>query len=126
MHLTDHIKREIMSSVDEVGVSKAVGYLPLKTVRDMLGLDINLLTKAFESKYLHVKIFEETQTCINSGAFFVYDHAAFDKTINLFAEEIVRKGWRPEVESVLDQVANRWFDGDDHIMPFIRALYGED
>jgi hypothetical protein len=124
-HMSDVIKKQILRSFDDVGATKAIGYLPKKTILDLLALDIDQIRTYYEVKGLKTKMFDERETCIKSGAMFVYDRARFDQIVEKFKVEIVGKGWLAESGFVLDQIATHWFEGDDPILPLIRALYGE-
>jgi hypothetical protein len=114
-----------MRSIEDVGRTKAVGYLPLATLEKVLGLEPEELRKQSIARSLEVRIFEEGKCCIKSGAIFVYDSVLFKKIAEKFREEILARGWIAECDFLIERIATNWFSEQEPVLQFISALYGE-
>ncbi|QGM97939.1 hypothetical protein [Methylocystis parvus] len=114
-----------MRSLDDVGQGKAVGYLPLATLKNVLRISADKIRESCEARGLNVKIFDEDSSCIKSGAIFVYDTGLVRGIIDRFDQDILARGWSGDVESIIERIAIEWYCENDPAMPFIKALYGE-
>lgn len=114
-----------MRSLDDVGQGKAVGYLPLATLKNVLGVSADKIRESYLARGLNVKIFNEDASCIKGGAIFVYDTELFQGIIDRFDQDILAHGWSDDVESIIERIAIEWYCENDPLMPFIKALYGE-
>lgn len=116
---------DILASLDRVGRGKAIGYLPLNAIIDVLRLSIDEVRKRYEGAGLSVVVFSPHQTCINSGALFVYDPGLIERLIPSFKKQLSAKRWSDDPHRIVARLARSWFANDDDIMPFIRALYAD-
>lgn len=116
---------DILASLDRVGRDKAIGYLPLNTIVNILRLSIGDVRNRYEGSGLSVAEFGPHQTCINSGAVFVYDASMIEKLIPNFRKQLSAKRWGSDPHRIVAGLARSWFANEDEIMPFIRALYAD-
>ena len=119
------MNREILESLDLVGRAKVVGYLPLRTISDVLDIHLNDLKRRYKARSLNVRVFSEKYTCIKSGAFFVYDNIMLENNIRQFEKTLSSLDWSPVPVHIIRRIARNWYNADHPIMPFIRSLYGE-
>ena len=119
------MNREILESLDLVGHSKAVGYLPLRTITDFIKTPLKELKESYRRKNLNIRVFSERDTCIKSGAFFVYDKIMMEHAISAFQTTITNLNWSPVPIYIIGRIARNWYDADHPVMPFVRALYGD-
>jgi hypothetical protein len=121
----EEIRQQAWLLLDNVGATKAVGYLPLSTIERVLEQNPAKLVQHYRQKGLCVRVFDENESCIKSGALFVWDHDQALRYINEFDKSVTEKGWPIDADVVLANIAAEWFEKDDPIMPLIYALYGE-
>ena len=115
----------ILRSLDLVGESKAIGYLPIATVENLLDTSIESIRYLYENKGLSIVVFGEDRTCMKSGAIFIFDEQMMLAMIDRFKEIIIRRGWKLELEYVIEKIAVAWYESNDPITQFIRAIYGD-
>jgi hypothetical protein len=73
MHWTDEQVHRIWTSLTEVGIKKAAGYLPLHTVETLLGKSLEEVARSLTDRGICVRILPEDQSPIKSGALFAFD-----------------------------------------------------
>jgi hypothetical protein len=115
----------LLESLDKVGDSKAVGYLPRHTVIDILDMTSTDVLSMYGSKGLLVVEFKESETCIKGGAFFVYDAAMIAKLIFKYECILAVNRWPLDPNKIIKKIAKKWYPERHPAMPFIRALYGD-
>jgi hypothetical protein len=118
-------KDEIRRHFDELGKTKAVGYLPLYTITDILSMTADSWALALTERGLRVRVFNEEETCIGSGAMYVYDPGMVSEIMERHEGAILEKGWKANAEFIIGIIANDWLESDDPIMPFIRELFND-
>lgn len=112
----------IMASWSQVGIRKAIGYLPLYTVERVLRLDRQWVNAYCLHRGLNFKVFEEGETCINGGAIYVWS------TPHL--QEILRSAHQSDqternTEDFIDRIASEWFDEEHALMPLIKLSFAD-
>lgn len=117
---------QILDSLDRVGKTKAIGYLPLDTVSKIAKISIPDLEKKYLQHGLCVQVLDENETCIRSGAIFVYDRPALLGICREFEALLIDLSWPMEADAIVMKIAREWFPENDSIMPFIRAIYGDE
>jgi hypothetical protein len=118
-------RARVLSSLEEVGKTKAVGYLPLQTISNVLRESIDELVARFSRRGLDVKIFGERETCIKSGAMFVYHPGMVKQLVETHKAALLQKHWALAPDEVISEISREWFEPSDPIMPFIRDLYND-
>jgi hypothetical protein len=121
----EEIRQQAGLLLDNVGATKAVGYLPLYTIERVLGQNPAELVQHYRQKGLCVRVFDQNECCIKSGALFVWDYDQASRCIKEFGKSVTEKGWPIDANVVLENIATEWFEKDDPIMPLVYALYGE-
>ena len=108
----------ILASLD-VGPHKAVGYLPLYTVRDLHKRDPQDLVAELHMRGRSVRIFHADVCPIKSGALYAWDEAA--------VKRISRGHWAGEIgaDEIVRMIAGKWFGPHHVFMPMIRELFGQ-
>lgn len=119
------ILNNIQASLDQVGKTKAVGYLPIYTITKVLNDTINARIGPLVKRGLKVRVFGEEETCIKSGALFVYNHDMVLTIIEKYKVEIASRNWNPSPEFIIERIACEWFESTTPIMEFIRDLYND-
>jgi hypothetical protein len=115
----------ILSLFEDVGRTKAVGYLPIYTINDVLKETIDRRAEALTARGLNVRVFNEGETCIKSGAVFAYDSEMMSRIIDKHRDALANKDWAPAPDYVVNRISIEWYEQDDPIMPFIRDLYND-
>jgi hypothetical protein len=95
-----------LSDIRSVGPGKPVGYLPLSTIKTYRG-DIKLLTKEAKQGGLMVRVFNENETNIGSGALYV----AHKKTLMRLLEQnkniLKHFGWSSNPAKFIEDLATK-------------------
>ncbi len=97
----------------------------MSTISDILHEDVEELSAVYISRGLRIKKFDAGKTCIKSGALFVYDVNKFEIVLRKWEPLVIEKGWLPEVDYIVRQIAEMWFDPGDPILNFIKELYAD-
>lgn len=121
--LTAEDKDEIMRSLTSVGISKAVGYLPLNTIINVLGYNVDILKSHFISSGLEVNIMNENECCIYSGAFFVYDEIMVRFIATEHSLLLKQMNFNSDPIEIIRLISSFWYEIDDPIMQLIDKLY---
>jgi hypothetical protein len=116
----------ILSSFEDIGGAKAVGYLPIYTINDVLKESIVSRVEGLTARGLSVRVFNEGETCIKSGAVFAYEPEMVSRIIDKHQAALLDKSWAPTPAYVINQIAKEWYEENDPIMPFIRDLYNDE
>lgn len=115
----------IWASLDEVGKTKAVGYLPLYTIRDHLKREATEVARELEGRGLTVGILTEEESKIKSGSLFAFDRLMAETIIARHANVLAQKRWSSDVDQVMTEISTVWFGMDDPAMPLIKELYND-
>ncbi len=104
---------------------KSVGYLPIYTIANVLKESVDTLTRDLSLRGLDVRLYQEDETCIKSGALFAFDTNMVRDLIELHKGVLSEKHWALDPEQAITKIAEEWYDESDAIIPFIRDLFGE-
>jgi hypothetical protein len=115
----------ILSSFEDVGRTKAVGYLPIYTIDDVLKESVTDRVEALAARGLSVRVFNRGETCIKSGAVFAYDPEMVYGIIDKHRSALMNKKWEMTPAYVMNRIAIEWYEENDPIMPFIRDLFND-
>jgi hypothetical protein len=78
---TEGERQTLLRCLAEVGPSKPVGYLPLRTIKDFVQLSPKAVAAAATARGLATAQFGPNTCCIKSGALYVYDREALAKLL---------------------------------------------
>jgi hypothetical protein len=115
----------IFEGLAAVGQAKPLGYLPLATIRNHLGLVPDELVASFEKQRLRAKIFVAEECCIRSGALYVFDPVALQDVLNAASDVLENCSWPTVAESFVNHVAKIWVEPNHPAYPVIRRVFGE-
>jgi hypothetical protein len=121
-----HMRREeILNSLLLVGPRKAVGYLPLNTIRKVLHMDLQSLVREATAKGLSAVVLEPDRCCIKSGALYVYDSGSLLDVLEASRIVLSKHGWPTDADGFIIRVASEWLEEASPIYPVIRQAFGE-
>jgi hypothetical protein len=120
----DRILSGILDSVRRVGPDKPVGYLPLYTIRDVLGLQVDVLSTEAQAEGLSALRLDPEECCIESGVLYVFDGERLAALLASEAETLASRGWPAEPEGFVRALAAEWVEPDDPVLPIIRRAFG--
>lgn len=123
MHWTDEQAQKIWASLNEIGVTKAAGYLPLHTVETLLGKTREDVARTLSKRGICVWILDEDRSPIESGAVFAFQRIMAERIIARHQDILREKNWPSDVDRVMTEIAAAWFEVNDPAMPLIRELY---
>lgn len=114
----------VLESLSLVGPSKAVGYLPIRTVTHVLGLKVEGVIADAEARGLEAINFGPRQCCIKSGALYVFDQEALERILRGSSATLREMGAPLDPKKFVRFIARNWFAPDHPIMPIIRIAFG--
>jgi len=114
----------VLSGLRRVGPRKALGYLPLRTITDILQISPATLLAEAASKGLAAIQIEPDRCCIKSGALYVYDRKALGELLEGAASTLNRHGLPLDPDQFVQHIAANWFESDHPAYPVIEAAFG--
>jgi hypothetical protein len=117
-------KELILSSLNNVGPSKSLGYLPLQTVHKQLSMKADDLARLIREKGLQAKIFSVEECCINSGAIYVYDLGALQNILDKDRAILEANTWPSDADQFVRHVAKFWLELNHPVYPVIQRAFG--
>ncbi|GAA0595046.1 hypothetical protein GCM10009416_36670 [Craurococcus roseus] len=122
---TDERDRVLSDDLWRVGREKSIGYLPLYTVRDVLGADAEVLAAEAASRGLSALRLGPCECCIKSGALYVFDRRGLAALLASANDVLTGAGWPVKPEAFARAVASDWVEPDDPVLPVIRRAFGD-
>ena len=123
------MKPDVPSYVSEsltlVGPAKAVGYLPLHTVTQVLGLKVEDVIAQAKARGLRAIAIGPRHCCIKSGGLYVFDGVALEAVLSVGSATLEQAKAPTEPEMFVRFIARHWFASDHPIMPIIRAAFAD-
>jgi hypothetical protein len=111
--ITNLEREAIVRDLALVGRTKAVGYLPLDTIERYLKIPPTKLAANARRKGLAALLFSSRQSCIRSGAFYVYHRAALRSLLASQADALRQSGLSNHPDQFVRQIASRWFGSEE-------------
>jgi hypothetical protein len=123
--LSGNEREQILSSLTAVGTNeKAIGYLPLPTLRG-LGISAAALTKLAAAKGLTAARVTGKHCCIKGGALYVYDHPQLSKLLASHAAVLSEYGWPADPDRFVHMVAQIWLPPSHPVTNVIRIAFAD-
>jgi hypothetical protein len=122
--LADNERRAILRSLDDVGPSKPVGYLPLRTLEKLLLLSPDAVAAGLTARGLATARFASDEACIRSGALYVFHRTALHALLTQHADAVRIAGLPLDPDRFVARIATTWFDENHPAMPIIAAAFG--
>jgi hypothetical protein len=124
--LSNEESRQILDTHINVGMHKAVSYLPIKTVVNRVGLSVDEFMKIAHGKGRDVIVFREDMCCIDSGAIYVVNKEFADLILFNNKNFLISLGLPHNRADFIKMIASKWFDIDHPVMPVIKKLFGDE
>lgn len=99
-------KEQIMEDLYGVGKTKMLGYLPLRTVTDLCGQNLDKVTETLVSRDLFVCTFNDKECDIFSGAIYVADLNQLQDFLTTNKGILSNAQWSSDAKIFIRQVAN--------------------
>jgi hypothetical protein len=116
----------ILRSLTQVGPAKPIGYLPLRTIRDVLQMDPHALAHQAEANGLSAVLFGPDQCCIKSGALYVFDRRSLETLMQSSRSILSGNRWPLDPDQFVARIAREWIDPTHSVTPVIRRAFGEE
>lgn len=116
----------ILKEMDDIGVVKAVGYLPLDALRKLPEFSELKISEYCASRRLQFRVFTVEECCIRSGVVFFWSERQLNELILKFSECLKANNIAPTAEDVISNLAKIWYPPNHNLMPFIRKAFGDD
>lgn len=120
-----NVPSHVLESLTLVGPAKAVGYLPLQTVTQVLGLKVEDITAQAVNRGLRAIAIGPHHCCIKSGALYVFDEVALKAVLRVGAATLEQLKAPAEAEMFVRFIARDWFVAEHPLMPIIRAAFAD-
>lgn len=114
----------MLRDLNGVGPSKAVGYLPLRTLEKLLLLCPEAVAAGFTARGLATARFAPEESCIGSGALHVFHRTALHALLAKQAEAVRSAGLPLDPDRFVARIATTWFDENHPAIPIIAAAFG--
>ncbi|WP_147283772.1 hypothetical protein [Bosea caraganae] len=124
--LSDERKASILESLMGVGPSKPIGYLPLCTIQDVLGVPVAVLLKQMMPRGILALKLNSKECCIKSGALYFYDPVALENLLRVASDDLKQCGWPRTPAEFVKHIAANWYESDHPLIGLIRMAFGED
>jgi len=118
-------KEKILQSLTRVGDSKAIGYLPLYTIRDFLEMTAQELSEQARHRGLDALCFEEDRCLIKSGALYLYDRDRLNKILAASTHILKLHQWPTDPDLFVGAIAQEWLQPGNPILPIVKQAFGE-
>lgn len=115
----------ILESLTLVGPAKAVGYLPLQTVTQVLGLSVEDVIAQSTARGLRAISIGPQHCCIKSGALYVFDAGALEAILRVGSATLEQVNAPTDPEMFVRFIDHDWFVPDHPIMPIIRVAFAD-
>ena len=104
---------------------KAVSYLPLSTVVNVLGIPAAAYVSMIKNLGNRYAIFSAEKCCIKSGAIYAYNQKKLSAILKEHRHILSRNGWPTSPSRFVNKIASEWLEQDHPILPVIRAVFGD-
>ncbi|WP_234731371.1 hypothetical protein [Acidocella facilis] len=116
-------KAEILRSLTSVGPKKAVGYLPLYTIRDILRLQPEQVAREAEDEGLRALIIDTAR--IKSGALYVYHQDTLSRLLLKFEEIVVAANAPIDPDKFIELIAYHQFEPNHPLYRIIASAFND-
>jgi hypothetical protein len=118
-------RARILGSLRRVGRDKAVGHLPLHTIRDLPGLSVEDLAAEATPKGLSSLLCDSAGCCIKSGAFYVFDRRRLAALLAGAPDALIGCGWPAEPDGFVRALAAEWLEPNHPVIPLVCEAFGD-
>jgi hypothetical protein len=108
-----------------VGPQKPVSYLPIDTIRKVIGMPESRYVEYIERVGNNALLFESRDCCIKSGAVYAYNKAALDDVLNEYQDMLSEYCWPLDSIGFITRIAQEWLKLEHPIMPVIKKAFGK-
>jgi hypothetical protein len=115
----------ILDSLARVGPTKALGYLPLYTVINILQITPETLIVEAKDKGLSAMQLGPESCCIKSGALYVYDHDLLASILRAAADTLVTNKVPNDPDTFVRYIAANWFERDHPVCKVIAIAFAD-
>jgi hypothetical protein len=122
---TQEEQERVLRSLNRVGPDKAIAYLPLYTIRDILHLAPEALIAEAISRNLAAVAIGPDRSCIQSGALYVYHREALAQRLRKSAAMLTSHQLAIDPDRFVQQIAATWFEREHPVYPVIAASFGD-
>jgi hypothetical protein len=108
-----------------VGSEKPVSYLPITTIKKVIGLEISEYTALVEDTAAKSLVFYPEVCCIKSGAVYAYDTDGLERILDRYKKLLLDNGWPTDPVPFITRIASEWLDDKNPVLPVVRRTFGE-
>jgi hypothetical protein len=119
------INEQILERNLNVGRQKAVSYLPIRTIENVLGLRLHKYVSMIEDLGHKAMVLGPEECIISSGAVYAYSCEDLDEILQDNKAILLEHGWPTTSINFIRKMAVEWVDRENAIFPVIRKAFGE-
>ena len=120
-----NIINETLKSHLNVGPSKAVAYLPTKTIETVIGIPVSAYRSMVEQAGNTCVVVSADRSYIVSGAVYSYNEPALTTILNSNTALLARHGWPADPEGFVRRLALEHLPEESPLMPVVKAAFGD-
>ena len=110
LDLNKEERSALLRSLTEVGPSKPAGYLPLYTIEAFVRMTPEALAAAAAARTLATAQFTPADSCIKSGALYVYHRETLADLLRANVKAVCAAGLPLEPDDFIARIAAVWFE----------------
>lgn len=115
--------QELLNDLRLVGVTKPLGYLPISTLRDVCGVELQEMREELEAKGLVVMELTEQETNVGSGALYTYDRDALSRVLESDRLILEKNGWPTEPDEFIRHL--KFFAKDPDLYKLVMQVFAD-
>lgn len=121
----DEIATRILNDHLSVNEVKPISYLPARTIINVLNMSLHEYMQMARENGLCSIAFSGSESCIDSGAVYVYHQQYLNALLSRHREMLCRSGWPSETADFIRQIASDWLDEGHPVLPVVRHAFGD-
>ena len=71
------------------------------------------------------RIYHKGETCIDSGAVYVYCEISLSIILENNRQTLLSNGWSAKCNEFVDKIAQNWLQENDPLISVVRAVFGD-
>ena len=124
LNLSEYVQ-ETLSTHLHVGRKKPMSYLPIYTIERVIGITISEYRSMAEKLGKQCVVFSADESCIKSGAVYVYCRTALHDILESNRDLLISRGWPTAPGEFIKRIASEWLCPEDPILPVVKRAFGE-
>jgi len=118
-------RKQILENHLNIGQQKAISYLPINTIENVLSLSVDEYVAMIEEKGHRAIVLSPQECCIKSGAVYAYSRQDLHDILRDNNEILIKYGWPIKSDDFIRKIAAEWQDRDSGLYQVIKRAFGD-